>query len=101
MAPSHMLLTGGGARSPFVRRLQAEMFGLPVCTVNREEGPAYGAALLAAVGAGAFPDVAPRRATLTRAPLSIPTARSAVRRAYARAVRAIPRHPSERGRIAR
>ena len=29
---------------------------LPVCTVNREEGPAYGAALLAAVGAGAFPD---------------------------------------------
>src|SRR6185295_14187228 len=69
MAPSHMLLTGGGAKSAFVRRLQAEIFGLPVSTVNREEGPAYGAALLAAVGAGAFPDVASAaKATLTRAP---------------------------------
>ena len=73
MAPEHMLLTGGGAKSAFVRRLQAEIFGLPVCTVNREEGPAYGAALLAAVGAGAFPDLASAaRATLTRAPLMRP-----------------------------
>jgi xylulokinase len=41
-----------------------------VTTVNREEGPAYGAALLAAVGAGAFPDLgAAARATLARAPL--------------------------------
>jgi xylulokinase len=72
-----MLLTGGGAKSPFVRRLQAEIFGLPVCTVNREEGPAYGAALLAAVGAGAFPDVASAaKATLTRAPLMHPGAGS-------------------------
>jgi xylulokinase len=77
MAPSHMLLTGGGAKSPFVRRLQADIFGLPVCTVNREEGPAYGAALLAAVGAGAFPDVASAaKATLTRAPLMHPEAGS-------------------------
>ena len=64
---SHMLLTGGGAKSAFVRRLQAEVFGVPVSTVNREEGPAYGAALLAAVGVGAFPDLAAAaRATLTR-----------------------------------
>jgi xylulokinase len=48
--------------------LQAEVFGLPVSTVNREEGPAYGAALLAAVGAGAFPTLGDAiRATLTRA----------------------------------
>jgi xylulokinase len=67
MAPASLLLTGGGARSAFVRRLQAEVFGLPVATVNREEGPAYGAALLAAVGAGAFPDLAAAAAaTLTR-----------------------------------
>jgi xylulokinase len=58
LSPEHLLLTGGGARSPFLRRLQAEVYGLPVSLVNREEGPAYGAALLAAVGAGAFPDVA-------------------------------------------
>jgi xylulokinase len=53
-----VLVTGGGAKSPFVRRLQADVYGLPVVRVNREEGPAFGAALLAAVGVGAFPDLA-------------------------------------------
>ncbi len=73
LAPSHLLLTGGGAKSALLRRLQGEIFGLPVTTVNREEGPAYGAALLAAVGAGAFPDLpAAVAATLTRAPLDVP-----------------------------
>jgi xylulokinase len=73
LAPSHLLLTGGGAKSALLRRLQGEIFGLPVTTVNREEGPAYGAALLAAVGAGAFPDLrAAVEATLTRAPLEVP-----------------------------
>ena len=75
LTPDHLLLTGGGARSPFVRQLLAEVFGLPVTTVNREEGPAYGAALLAAVGAGAFTDLgAAARATLTHAPLEPPDA---------------------------
>ena len=73
LAPNHLLLTGGGARSALLRRLQSEIFGLPVTTVNREEGPAYGAALLAAVGAGAFPDIpAAVRTTLSRAPLDVP-----------------------------
>ena len=67
LAPQHLLLTGGGAKSPFIRRLQADVYGVPVSTVNREEGPAYGAALLAAVGVGGFPDLATAtRATLTR-----------------------------------
>ena len=73
LAPDSLLLTGGGARSELVRRLQAEIFGVPVTTVQREEGPAYGAALLAAVGAGAFPDIiSATRATLTRTPLYTP-----------------------------
>src|SRR5437867_118480 len=81
LAPRHLLLTGGGARSPLIRRLQADVFGLPVSTVNREEGPAYGAALLAAVGAGAFPDLAAAvRRTLTREPLAYPDAQA--HRAY-------------------
>jgi xylulokinase len=68
LSPTDLLLTGGGARSPLVRQLQAEVLGLPVSTVNREEGPAYGAALLAAVGAGAFASIGDAtRATLTRA----------------------------------
>ena len=73
ISPAELLLTGGGARSPFVRRLQAEVFGLPVTTVDREEGPAYGAALLAAVGMGAFADLADAaRATLTRSAREVP-----------------------------
>ncbi len=73
VAPAHMLLTGGGARSQFLRTLQAEVYGVPVGTVNREEGPAYGAALLAAVGAGAFSDLAAAaKATLVRSPLETP-----------------------------
>ena len=73
LAPASLLLTGGGAKSAFVRGLQADVFGLPVQTVNREEGPAYGAALLAAVGAGAFPDLASAaQRTLTRGALERP-----------------------------
>jgi xylulokinase len=67
LAPAFLLLTGGGAKSAFIRRLQADVYGVPVATVNREEGGAYGAALLAAVGAGAFPDLPTAvQRTLTR-----------------------------------
>ena len=72
LSPEGVLLTGGGAHSPFIRQLLADVFGLSIVTVNREEGPAYGAALLAGVGAGAFPDLAAavrrttRRASLVR-----------------------------------
>lgn len=75
VAPNRMLLTGGGARSTFVRRMQSEIFGLPVSTVNREEGPAFGAALLAAVGVQAFTDLgAAARATSQRRAGDMPDA---------------------------
>ncbi len=81
LSPRSLLLTGGGAKSPFLRRLQAEVYGLPVQTVNREEGPAYGAALLAAVGVGAYPDLAAAaRATLARSAPEAPD--PAAHRAY-------------------
>ena len=66
-----VLLTGGGARSPLLRRMQADIYGLQVRQVNREEGPAYGAALLGAVACGAFKNLAAAcNATLKRlAPL--------------------------------
>lgn len=67
MNPEQILLTGGGAASPFLRKLQADVYGVPVATVNREEGPAYGAALLGAVAVGAFASVpAACAATLKR-----------------------------------
>ncbi|NLX58160.1 MAG: xylulokinase [Phycisphaerae bacterium] len=49
--------TGGGARSAFWRQMQADVYGQAVCTINAAEGPAYGAALLAGVGAGVWADV--------------------------------------------
>jgi xylulokinase len=49
--------TGGGARSLLWRRLQADVFGLPVHRAATEEGPAFGAALLAGVAAGVYADV--------------------------------------------
>jgi xylulokinase len=49
--------TGGGGRSPLWRQMQADIYGVEVVTLTAEEGPAYGAALLAGVGAGAFANV--------------------------------------------
>lgn len=54
---STVRLSGGGARSAFWRQLQAEVYNVPVATINAEQGPAYGAALLAGVGAGAWASV--------------------------------------------
>jgi xylulokinase len=48
---------GGGARSPLWLQLQADVYGRPVRRTVIDEGPAYGAALLAGVAAGAFADV--------------------------------------------
>ena len=50
-------LGGGGAKSPVWRQLQADIYGRPVATVNAEEGPAYGVALLAGVGTGVWRSV--------------------------------------------
>jgi xylulokinase len=45
-------LGGGGARSPLWRQIQADVYGREVEIVEAEEGAAYGAAILAGVGAG-------------------------------------------------
>lgn len=50
-------LGGGGARSPLWRQIQADVYGHSVELVAAEEGAAYGAAILAAVGAGVWPSV--------------------------------------------
>lgn len=50
--------SGGGARSALWRQILADVFGAELVTVNVSEGAAYGAALLAGVGAGVYPDVA-------------------------------------------
>jgi xylulokinase len=50
--------SGGGSKSQLWRQIQADVFGQKVVTLNAEEGPAYGVALLAAVAGGAFKDIA-------------------------------------------
>jgi xylulokinase len=50
-------LGGGGARSPLWRQIQADVYGRPVEIVEAEEGAAYGAAILAGVGAGMWRSV--------------------------------------------
>jgi xylulokinase len=54
---SQVRATGGGARSPLWRQIQADIYGTEVATLVAEEGPAYGAALLAGVGSGQFASV--------------------------------------------
>ncbi|AXC10489.1 Xylulose kinase [Acidisarcina polymorpha] len=49
-------LGGGGARGPLWRRIQTDIYGYPAEVLTAEEGGAYGAALLAGVGAKAWPD---------------------------------------------
>lgn len=45
---------GGGAKSRLWRQIQADIYNARVVTTNMEEGPAAGAAILAAVGAGYY-----------------------------------------------
>jgi xylulokinase len=49
--------SGGGAKSALWRQIFASVFNSDLVTVNTTEGAAYGAALLAGVGAGAWPNV--------------------------------------------
>ncbi|HEY8562388.1 MAG TPA: xylulokinase [Pyrinomonadaceae bacterium] len=45
-------LGGGGAKSALWQQIQADVYGQPVETIEAEEGAAFGAAILAGVGAG-------------------------------------------------
>jgi xylulokinase len=59
-------LGGGGARSALWRQIQADVYGREVEIVEAEEGAAYGAAILAGVGAGLWPSVDDACATVVR-----------------------------------
>lgn len=73
--------TGGGAKSPFWRQMQADMFGAKVHRMQADEGPAFGVALLAAVGAGEYRSITQAcAATVRTATETKPDAKS--RKAY-------------------
>jgi xylulokinase len=50
-------LGGGGARSPLWRQIQSDVYAQEVEILAAEEGAAYGAAILAGVGAGSWSSV--------------------------------------------
>lgn len=56
-APAVTRLCGGGARSTLWRKIIANVMNMKVELIESKEGPGFGAAILAAVGCGAFPSV--------------------------------------------
>lgn len=58
MKPADVVSSGGGAKSRIWRQIQADIMGLPVKTLQgAAEGGAYGAAVVAGVGAGLWKDI--------------------------------------------
>lgn len=53
----HMKVCGGGSRSPVWRQIMADLYDCEIVTLKKEEGPSYGAAILAGAGTGVFKDV--------------------------------------------
>jgi xylulokinase len=69
--------SGGGARSDFWRHLQADIYRQPIVLTNAAEGPAYGVAILAGVGTGAWASVEEAcRAAITQTEKVQPNAQS-------------------------
>jgi xylulokinase len=64
--PNRIVLSGGGARSPLWRQIQADVYGREVMTVNTHEEAAAGCAILAGVGVGLFPSLREACAELVR-----------------------------------
>ena len=49
-------ISGGGAKSAIWQQIIADVLGAPLVNINTTEGGAFGAAILAAVGAGVYQD---------------------------------------------
>jgi xylulokinase len=75
--------SGGGSKSALWRQMQANVFGKKVVTINAEQGPAFGVALLAAVGDGAFKNIQ-QACSATISEVSQTPADRAVRKVYDR-----------------
>ena len=71
--PDQIRASGGGTESPLWRQILADVLGAEIATVNTSEGAAYGAGVLAAVGAGWYPSVeAASAALVTATPVASP-----------------------------
>lgn len=57
VSPNRIKLTGGGAREPFWAQMIADIFNSNIETIKAQEGPAYGAAIIAMVSDNVFDSV--------------------------------------------
>ncbi len=72
--PAQVRASGGGTASPLWRQILADVLDVELATVNTTEGAAFGAAVLAAVGAGWFASVDEAAAALAIAtPVAAPS----------------------------
>ncbi len=72
-APDQIRASGGGTASELWRQILADVLDAEIATVNTTEGAAYGAGLLAAVGAGWYRSVEDAAAALvTATPVAAP-----------------------------
>ncbi len=62
---SELIVGGGASRSPLWLQIHADTANLPVKVASCTDAPALGSAILAAVGAGLFPDVRAGIAAMT------------------------------------
>lgn len=61
-----VILAGGGSKSPLWRQIFADVFGLPVVTLDGAgEGSGFGAAVVAGIGCGVFSSASEAAAKLT------------------------------------
>lgn len=70
-------VSGGGAKSPLWRQIMADVIGMPLVSVEAVEGAAYGAALLAGVGAGVWSDVKAAAGVVSLGEITEPSAAQA------------------------
>jgi len=74
-APAQIRASGGGSQSPVWRQILADVLDAEIATVATAEGAAFGASLLAAVGAGWYSDVQEAvAAVVTVTPVAAPGA---------------------------
>ncbi len=66
-APDQIRASGGGTASPLWRQILADVLYAEIATVSTTEGAAYGAAVLASVGASWYPSVQAAAEALVRA----------------------------------
>jgi ribulokinase len=55
--PEHVVIAGGATRSDMFMQIHADVAGIPIHLTEVADAPALGSAILAAVGAGDYPDI--------------------------------------------